>query len=115
MAYDKNTWQSGDVVTSAKLNNIENGIANTNGAITVSGTSGSYVLSATYNEIMALLDNGVIPFFATTLINGELIFTLIKYISSGGMYGVMFKENENNNIIMFVATSADGVMNEYTE
>ena len=27
MAYDKNTWQSGDVVTSAKLNNIENGIA----------------------------------------------------------------------------------------
>ena len=27
MAYQKNTWASGDVVTSAKLNNIENGIA----------------------------------------------------------------------------------------
>ena len=28
MAYEKTTWQSGDVVTSEKLNNIENGIAN---------------------------------------------------------------------------------------
>lgn len=28
MAYTKNTWSTGDVVTSAKLNNIENGIAN---------------------------------------------------------------------------------------
>lgn len=27
MAYEKTTWQSGDVVTSEKLNNIENGIA----------------------------------------------------------------------------------------
>ena len=30
MAYEKTTWKSGDVVTSAKLNNIENGIANSN-------------------------------------------------------------------------------------
>ena len=115
MAYSKNTWQSGDVVTSAKLNNIENGIANMNGTISVSGTSGSYVLSATYNEIMALLGNGVIPFFTATIMNGNLIFTLIKYISGGGMYGAMFKEAENNNVITFVATSADGVMNEYNE
>lgn len=28
MAYNKTTWQSGDVVTSAKLNNMESGIAN---------------------------------------------------------------------------------------
>lgn len=31
MAYNKNTWKSGDVVTSAKLNNIENGIAGVDG------------------------------------------------------------------------------------
>ena len=28
MSYTKNSWQTGDIVTSAKLNNMENGIAN---------------------------------------------------------------------------------------
>ena len=28
MAYEKTNWQTGDVVTSAKLNKIEDGIAN---------------------------------------------------------------------------------------
>lgn len=27
MAYEKNTWQTGDTVTAEKLNNIENGVA----------------------------------------------------------------------------------------
>ena len=31
MAYTKNTWQSGDVITAEKLNNIENGINNATG------------------------------------------------------------------------------------
>ena len=26
MAYEKNTWQAGDTITSAKLNNVETGI-----------------------------------------------------------------------------------------
>ena len=30
MAYEKNTWKTGDIVTSAKLNHIEEGIENTN-------------------------------------------------------------------------------------
>lgn len=40
MAYTKNTWASGDVVTSAKLNNIENGIA----------SGGVLVVNAIYDE-----------------------------------------------------------------
>lgn len=35
MAYEKTTWQSGDVVTSAKLNHIEDGIADAGGIVTV--------------------------------------------------------------------------------
>ena len=31
MSYDKTTWQSGDVITAVKLNNIEDGIANASG------------------------------------------------------------------------------------
>lgn len=30
MAYEKTTWENGDIITAEKLNNIENGIAFTN-------------------------------------------------------------------------------------
>lgn len=32
MSYDKTTWQTGDVITATKLNNIEDGIANASGS-----------------------------------------------------------------------------------
>jgi len=52
MAYEKNTWQSGDVVTSAKLNNIENGIASGGVLIVTAEESGqTLTLSKTWNEI----------------------------------------------------------------
>lgn len=35
MAYEKQTWQSGDVVTSAKLNNMEDGIDDANCTVAV--------------------------------------------------------------------------------
>ena len=50
MAYEKNTWASGDVVTSAKLNNMENGIGNAgcNATLffTAEGFDGSCTLGA---------------------------------------------------------------------
>lgn len=39
MSYTPNTWQKGDVVTSAKLNNIEQGIANAGGVLVVNATT----------------------------------------------------------------------------
>lgn len=49
MAYTKNTWASGDVVTSAKLNNIENGIAS--GGVLVVNMDENGVLDKTYSDI----------------------------------------------------------------
>lgn len=40
MSYEKQTWQTGDVVTSAKLNHMENGIA----------AGGALVVNVTYDE-----------------------------------------------------------------
>lgn len=37
MAYTKNTWASGDIITADKLNNIESGIADKSGALAVGG------------------------------------------------------------------------------
>lgn len=37
MAYTKNTWQTGDIVSSAKLNHMEDGIANSENVFIVGG------------------------------------------------------------------------------
>jgi hypothetical protein len=39
MAYTKNTWADGDVVTSEKLNHMEDGIANSENVFIVGGVS----------------------------------------------------------------------------
>ena len=52
MSYTPNTWANGDVITSAKLNNIEQGIANAGGgggALVLTDTEGT--LNKTWQEI----------------------------------------------------------------
>lgn len=52
MSYEKNTWAKGDVVTSAKLNHMEDGIANA-GVLVVGTTEedNTIVLDKTWQEI----------------------------------------------------------------
>lgn len=56
MAYEKNTWQTGDVVTAAKLNNMENGIADANTMIINVSEQG--VMDKTWLEIHTALSSG---------------------------------------------------------
>ena len=49
MAYTKNTWADGDIVTSEKLNHIEDGIANGGGVMIINDTDGT--LDKTWQEI----------------------------------------------------------------
>lgn len=52
MSYTKNTWQSGDVVTSAKLNHMEDGIEEQNMSYTKNTwQSGDVVTSAKLNHM----------------------------------------------------------------
>ena len=48
MSYEKTTWETGDIVTAEKLNNLENGVASANGG------SGVFVVNVTetYDEEM---------------------------------------------------------------
>lgn len=55
MAYTPTEWQSGDIVTSAKLNKIEEGIA-AGGAVII--TDNGTQLDKTYAEIYALVNSG---------------------------------------------------------
>ena len=53
MSYTKNTWETGDVITAEKLNNLETGVAN-HDVFTVSivDDDGSYHTDKTVSEIM---------------------------------------------------------------
>ena len=64
MAYTKNTWTDGDIVTSAKLNHMEDGIANAYevmvvGGTTLSGGAPEGTLDKTWQEIYNTLAAGV--------------------------------------------------------
>jgi len=51
MAYTKNTWQTGDIVTSAKLNNMEEGIANAYPLyVDATFVTGEYDMTGTLNK-----------------------------------------------------------------
>lgn len=50
MSYTPTTWQTGDIVTSAKLNNIEQGIAS-GGVLVVNLDSDTSMLDKTWQEI----------------------------------------------------------------
>ena len=72
MAYTKTTWATGDVVTSAKLNHIEDGIANASGSgtlvIRVNFVDENDVLDKTWKEIFDVIKSGT---FAFVLGGGE--------------------------------------------
>lgn len=55
MAYEKNIWNTGDVITSVKLNHMEDGIANAN-----TNAGGIPMLSITYAELLAMRNAGTL-------------------------------------------------------
>ena len=73
MAYEPTEWKSGDVVTSAKLNKLENGVAGAGGVLIVemSMTTGDhseeiYTLNKTWKEIHDAFVAGVNVLISTS-------------------------------------------------
>lgn len=60
MAYEPTAWKSGDVVTSAKLNKLEQGVANTVFIVTLSydEETNTYSLDQQYADIVAAYEAG---------------------------------------------------------
>ena len=68
MSYTKTTWSSGDVVSSEKLNHIEQGVYDaTNGTFIIKvtpdpdGNDDSWVSDKTPDEIISAYENGKLP------------------------------------------------------
>ena len=60
MSYTKHTWQTGDVVSVARLNNIEDGVASAGGMVRHINTNGT--LDASYNDLLAEVNAGKLPY-----------------------------------------------------
>lgn len=60
MSYEKTTWETGDIVTAEKLNNIENGIENAGGGgvFVVGFQEGGAALNKTWKEIHDAIASG---------------------------------------------------------
>lgn len=86
------TWTDGELITATKLNNTGGG--GTSGLVT--DTSGT--LDKSYNELMAMLNAGTLPFIVDepTTDNFQIIH-LVHLFDNGGTYTAEFYGGESGN------------------
>lgn len=96
MAYTKNTWATGDVVTAAKLNHMEDGIAGAGSGgsgggtllITLTDNGGNPTVDKTFAEITAAIDDGIMPILIGSIGVGDKGYYYLNYYEEG--YAVTF-------------------------
>jgi hypothetical protein len=106
MSYTPNTWQTGDTITAAKLNNMEQGIANAGGGggvlfVTATGSEFDWVCDKTASEMWSAYQNGVL------LIKQETSISLVVSAEyRQGTYRFYIRDNVNTDRdYTFAATS----------
>ena len=111
MAYEKNIWKTGDIVTSAKLNHMEDGIADGTFLITVvidPESPSMATLDKTWKEIHDAFLEGkqcVVVWDQSYDDNVSTAWSIVSELSiSNGLYHVTFGYNSN----MFSTSSEDG-------
>ena len=101
MAYVKQTWQTGDTVTSAKLNHMEDGIAAAGGVLVVHDVDGT--LDKTWQEIHdAFIANGVV------VADGNFLVSVSVVLTAHGQYLVGTSNSGLYSERSYSATSANG-------
>ena len=107
MAYTPTNWVTGDTVTATKLNKIENGIASAGGGGLVTVTSNT--LDKTYNEISAMVSQGIVPF----IVGEGYIYSLFWYSDDDGYNAAFGYYDPNDNAFLantYYSSTADGQM-----
>ena len=93
------TWTDGELITATKLNNTGGG--GTSGLV----TDTSDELDKSYNEIMAMVTAGTLPFM---IFNGETLY--MSFIDDGELYEVDFAYNGGNATRNYISSTADGTL-----
>ena len=108
MAYTKNTWQTGDVVTAEKLNNMENGIAGASLVVNVDMTG---TLDKTAKQIRDAAQSGVVSVVIPGGTAGSfscLYFSLTAIMQNGEHEGeimLSFYDPTNDTLYSFYAAT----------
>lgn len=111
MSYNKTTWETGDIITAAKLNNMENGIAaaGAGGMIVEATIEGSVLtLGNTWQEINDALEAGQDVRFITTGGGVVSVFIVVSTNSTGHYVYAISVNNDTAAPITLSASSADG-------
>lgn len=105
MSYTPNTWESGDVITSAKLNNIEQGIANagSGGILVAHIDEATMTLDKTWQQINDA-DLAVIKLEFSDAPDDISTAMIVETLIDNGDYLV----NISGGAIQFITDSADG-------
>lgn len=120
MGYVKTNWQTGDIVTSAKMNNIENGIANNDKVFVVHGVGSfpepdgfseillsTYACDCTVRDIINALEDGKLVIVTCSLENTD-INSYQKSIYVGLVqYQTQTDENDNQTAYMIACSNND--------
>lgn len=117
MSYEPNEWQTGDVVTAVKLNNIEYGIENNAGIKITNDNSGKAVLDGEVIgsvAIHSLAADGAFVTYEPKNLPGNVMF--LTYHSE--QYGCAFsgyKFSENAIIFHYYAVALDGTITAFNK
>lgn len=110
MSYEKQTWQTGDVVTSAKLNHMEDGIAAASsgggGALVVNVTTVSddnEVCDKTAGEMFAAIESGGVLLKRYIEATGDCFYSTVT--SAGFMLGRYSFTTAANNTFEAISAS----------
>ena len=101
MSYTPHEWQNDELITAARLNNIEKGIAEGGG-----GASGLCVftdgtLDKSYNDLLGMVNRGIIPFIFRT----GYLYILGTLDPTGD--GIGFKENTESGFTVLFSMPND--------
>lgn len=111
MAYEPTTWKSGDVVTSAKLNHMEQGIAGAGQMIIVRNDPETFTLQSTWQEIYDALKAGVFVYVNGYNESGETFCGAYSYavtyaaLEEGVYHADVF---DGSNLMRFITDAATG-------
>lgn len=112
MAYEPTNWKSGDVVTSAKLNKLEQGVANAGGLIVGMDTT-NMTLDKTYREIADAVPTGIVLLPVETAEDDYAISILAEHgtwvdgAHAGEKYVMFVNIAENVTVIAYAPTEND--------
>ena len=116
MAYEKNIWKTGDIVTSAKLNHMEDGIGNAGGVMAVTLTydedTGMVTMGKTWQEIFNAISTGVLCITYNEPTENDQapagIITFAQVMNNEYSVRVLSASGVQTYVATYSTTSADG-------